>query len=384
MLRAREFGGRFLAAEFVNHHAVAIGHAFFRVAVIQRLDPDERGGRGRTPVRVARAGEDAADGDIFGRGKMRDFVFEAALQIDGFNIAREKGRGDVERIRPANFFHEHVLAVRRHFERTNQSGFADGLALGGAGIDDGELRSRVKIEQVFVKRIGEQILKRARRRGFAVGFARLRSDRRMRALGRFAAARDDGLTEEMLRVGHPLKARAENGVQRDVPQSVENAARGVGDPEFDCVRLITRDGEHLPIGRPQRKSEISAGGNGQWFFHACRGVLEREADVARRAMRAVADGIDAITRERDQRLRKFGNRRIQRALHEHDAVAFRTEGDEGRGRGVEDFAHRRRGLMKFSVGGPARGWQRHDGRQTENGQRGNQQNGGARLNTTRF
>ena len=355
MLGARQFRGDFVAEQLVSHHAITIRHALFGITAVEGFDPDQRGGRGRTPVGVARADDHAADGHLLGQRQPADFEFEPSLKIERLDLAREKRRGNVQRIRSANAFDQNVLAIGGRIAGTKQAGFADKLRISGARVHQRELRGGVVVEQVFVERIREQILKRPRRRDLARGLLHARPGGHARTFGGFAAPGDERLAQQVGGIGHPLKTRPEDGVQRHIPQPVKHTRCRVTQPQFHTVRLVAGHGEQASVRRPLGKPEIRTGWHGEDFLHAGGDVLQRQAHVARRAMRAVALGIDAITREGDHRLGQFGKGGIQRALHQHQTVAFWTERDDRRRRHVENLADGGGGLLKLLLGRGAGG-----------------------------
>jgi hypothetical protein len=76
------------------HDLVAFFDFLLGIAFVECFDPNQGGGLCRMPVDVARAGGDAADGNVFLKREARDFVNGMAGEIPDLDVAREALEGD--------------------------------------------------------------------------------------------------------------------------------------------------------------------------------------------------------------------------------------------------------------------------------------------------
>ncbi len=112
-----------------GHDLIAMRHLVANVALVERLDPDERRRFQRMPLRAPRTLMHTVDRYDITHRHIGDFADDPAGAIPDFDITRETGGGQQVRIRSFDARRDHVLAIGGDLQS-----LIDGRAAEGRGL----------------------------------------------------------------------------------------------------------------------------------------------------------------------------------------------------------------------------------------------------------
>jgi len=227
-----------------RHHFVAERHFVFQVAAVQRFDPHDGCGLIGTPLRAARSRWHAGQRHAFARRDVRDCFRHLAATRPDFDALRESAHRDEMRERFLDPRDDDVLTVWRRGHVAEDCRPADG------GLRRGELTGEVVLKQRIVVRRLQEIFVRRSRRGLAVVFVDVRSQRHDRVDGRRTATGGDERADDrhvvakpVARIVTPRRIVSRVGVVNRCVQTIGAGhdlgltGRRVGDPELDAAVL---------------------------------------------------------------------------------------------------------------------------------------------------
>ena len=131
-----------------------------------------------------------------------------------------------------------------------RAGGTDSRDLTCFGVDPSELACREVLEEVFVVRVSEHVLKRGHLAQVAGAFLHIGADRGPRCGGSRTTSLGHEDSEDVAVIGEPGDGVAEYVVQASAGDCIGLAGGGVGDPELDAIIDVAGERDFLAVVGP--------------------------------------------------------------------------------------------------------------------------------------
>ena len=321
-----------------THEPVSVGYLGHGIPAVERLDPEEGVGSGRTPRDRAWAQRHAMNRHLVGHRKRGNVRYQLPLTVPHLDLVGEAPPCHLMRPGSDQALDEKILAVRRELGRGIGRGRTQDLNLTLRRVDDHQLGGGEVLEESIVVSRLEQIASLVGRAGRGPRcFGDFRSRRNGRHLGSRSTLRD-AADEQSLLIRQPTHGRTHQRVERQVLDPGHFSAKRPY-PEADVIGASYGEREALAVHRPVHAEDFGV----RRQIERCRGSV-LDPDQARGGapvppVLAVGGGIDAHAGQLVHRRGQLGEGWIKHGIGEKEILARGGRPRPGELRRVEHLQH---------------------------------------------